>query len=614
MEPRRFRDLGLVLAAIAALIGLALRVDLGDLPEVTLFRDDAYYGFTWVRSLVQGRGPVISEDVWTSGVHPLWCLLLTVPAFALGPDCLPVVARVLGLGLHGGTAALLVLGPGRRSRGGLLVGLIYLGNPVLITEAQNGQETALACFVLLLLWQTRRAGVSFLAVSVLAVLTRSDLFGVVVALNIWRHRLGLRSAAASIGVLLPLLAFNLGAGGGWGQDSAWAIPWLFQQNFLASDPSLVAHLERLWWYLRPCLLGGPFALVSPWWAGVFVFAVLRGPWPRALRWLPLAGTAAGWILGAEDVLVPLVASVLLALAPAPGRRPWPRDLVALGIGLWLVVVAHELWRAYPRNYYFVPLGIAGALALLPLARGRWRGFLLPVALVQVWAAMTPVTEQRPWQEEMAMAGRLLDRVLRSRELVGCFNGGLVTWYRPDRVVNLDGRVNRVALVALQQGKLAGYMDELDLRFVLDTPVQFALRDPLADQWPHASGSYFGNGFDPGRDLREIVRFDIPDVGGGIPGTDSFRLYWRVGVGPPPALEPGFADLGPASGGGRFLRWSGPRGSVLTFGSLDRPELRRTVARGEDGVVLVLRLTGSDAGPTGLFESGRERPLLTFPPL
>ena len=49
---------------------------------------------------------------------------------------------------------------------------------------------------------------------------------------------------------------------------------------------------------------------------------------------------------------------------------------------------------------------------------------------------------------MAVAGRVLDRVVGPEELVGCFNGGLVTWYRPDRVVNLDGRVNRDAFDAL----------------------------------------------------------------------------------------------------------------------------------------------------------------------
>ena len=611
---RHSRVGALLIAGLAAAIALALGVDLGSLPEVTRFRDDAYYGFTWVRSLVEGLGPVVSEGTPTSGVHPLWCLILTVPALLWGSASIPVAAQVLGLLLHAGTAALLALGPGRGSRGGLLVGLIYLGNPLLIAEAQNGQETALACFVLLVAWQVRRSNMPFFVASVLLVLTRSDLLAVVGALSLWRHGFAPRAAVAPLGALIALLGFNAWAGGGWLQDSAWAIPWLFHQNFLAGNPDLLGHLERWWWYLRPCLLGGPFALVSPWWSGVYVFWVLRCFWSRRLRLLPLVATVACWFLGARDLLVPLVASVLLAVAPASGRRGLPWDMVALGLGLWVMVLSHEVWRQYPRNYYFAPLGIPGALALLPLARGRGHRWLVLVALLQAFEARNPVTEQRPWQEEMAMAGRLLDRVLEPGELVGCFNGGLVTWYRPDRVVNLDGRVNRSAFEALKQGQLSRYMDQQGLRYVLDTPVQFALRDPLVDQGPHVSGSYFGDGFDPAQDLREVVRFDIPGVDAGIPDTDSFRLYWRVGSGPTPDLPSGFADLGPEPGGGRYLRWSGAPGAVLTLGPLDRPGQRKTIARGEGELVYVLRLRVTGSAPMGLFETGSELPLLTLSPL
>lgn len=610
MVEARLRALALVVIAAAALFAVVLRLDLGDLPEVTRFRDDAYYYFTWVRSLIEGRGPTISEDSFTSGVHPLWCLVLVLPGLLVGSASLPVAAQLLGLTLHAGTAALLAAGPGRGSRGGLVVGLVYLGNPFLLAEAQNGQETALACFAALLVWQLRQSIVPFMVASALAVLARSDLFGVVLGLSLWRYGFALRTVFVPIAALLPLFAFNLAVGGEWMQDSARPIPWLFRENFLAGDPDLGAHLQRLWWYLRPCLLGGPFALVSPWWMGVYVFIVLRGGWPRRLRIAPLVGTIACWILGAQDVAVPLIASILLIAAPASGRRAVPWDLIALGVGLWLLVAAHEVWRQYPRNYYFAPVGIAGALALLPLARGRWHWFLVPLALGQAFTARAPVTEQRPWQEEMAMAGRLLDRVLGPEELVGCFNAGLVTWYRPDRVVNLDGRVNRAAFRALQARELSRYLDERGTRFVLDTPVQFALRDP----WPHASGSYFGDRFDPQRDLQEVVRFEIPGVGGGIVGTDSFRLYWRVGSGLAPRLESGFADLGPAPGGGRYLRWSGAEGEVLELGPLAGPEVRETIVRGEAGVVFVLLLRAPGADPVGVFASGEGVPLLTLKPL
>ncbi len=80
MSVARLRALATMVIAMSALSVAALRLDLGDLPEVTRFRDDAYYYFTWVRSLIEGRGPMISEGSFTSGVHPLWCLVLVVPA------------------------------------------------------------------------------------------------------------------------------------------------------------------------------------------------------------------------------------------------------------------------------------------------------------------------------------------------------------------------------------------------------------------------------------------------------------------------------------------------------------------------------------------------------
>ncbi len=107
---------------------------------------------------------------------------------------------------------------------------------------------------------------------------------------------------------------------------------------------------------------------------------------------------------------------------------------------------------------------------------------------------------------------------------------------------------------------------------------------------------------------------IPGVGGGIVGTDSFRLYWRVGRGEPPSLDPGFADLGPAPGGGRFLRWSGAEGDVLELGPLASPDVRETIVRGEAGVVFVLLLRAAGAEPVGVFASGEGVPLLTLKPL
>ena len=99
------RDRAVVLAlAVAAGVVLWLRLDTGPAPEVSRFRDDAYYFFSWARSVGSGDGPCVTPGVPTSGVQLLWGGLLALAAAAGGAGSLPAVAHVLGLALHAATA------------------------------------------------------------------------------------------------------------------------------------------------------------------------------------------------------------------------------------------------------------------------------------------------------------------------------------------------------------------------------------------------------------------------------------------------------------------------------------------------------------------------------
>jgi hypothetical protein len=74
LTPRVVAALAMVAAlaaAVAGLVGLAVSPD-----ETDRLRDDAFYEFAWAANLAAGRGPVVSDGVWTSGVQVLWCLLL----------------------------------------------------------------------------------------------------------------------------------------------------------------------------------------------------------------------------------------------------------------------------------------------------------------------------------------------------------------------------------------------------------------------------------------------------------------------------------------------------------------------------------------------------------
>lgn len=600
VDRRLVRGAAVVAALLAAGIVAALRLDFGALAETTRFRDDAYYCFAWARSLAEGAGPCVSAGIQTSGVPFAWSLLLAAGGALLGTSAIPALAQALGLALHAATALGIAAALWRTPWLAAAAALLYAGNPFLLSEAQNGQETALACAALLaLLAAVRRREAWFAVGAVLAVFARSDLLLVVIALALFRHGRSPRALFAPAVAALGLAAVSLALTGSAQQDSAWPMPWLMHTHFLAGEPDLGAWLQRLWWYLRPCLLGGPFAVVSPVLGGALVYVVLRARVPFGLAPLPLIAVLAAWALGASEVAVPLLAAALLLALRA--LEPTDDVLEPAFLGLAALVAAHHLVRFYPRDYYFAPFGVAGVLAIASIGRDRPR----LAALLIVAAAALGVREARqaprwPWQREMALAGRMLREVLGSDVAVGCFNSGIVSWLHPGPIVNLDGVVNREAFAALRRGALEEYLDARGVRFVLDTPVQFARRDA----WVHASGAHFGADFDPSRDLREIARFDVPGVDGGRPGTDSFRLYWRVGRGAPPSALAALRDLGPAPGGGRCVLWPGRDGVTLTAGARDGGGPRTPLATGRDGVAFVLEVDAP-----ALFESDRAAPVL-----
>jgi len=503
-----------------------------------------------------------------------------------------ILVRVHGAGARGIVAACV---------------LLYLGNPLLLSEAQNGQETALACLAAVcLLGSTMLAERWFLVACVFATFARTDLLLLAPFLSLARHGFAVRSALAPLLAGISFAVANFAIAGSVVPDSAEPIPWLFAQHYAATGPGWGDDLRRLWWWLRPCLLGGPWAQVSPVLAGVLVF-VAFGRRLAGLRFAPLLATALAWVLGAEDLGVALVASFLFAMI-AGRERSTPRlPLAALVAGWFAIALLHHVIRHYPRPYYFAPLGVAGIAALAELWRRRPATATLAavaVAGLQVAAALH-APEQRAWQREMRMAGMYLGDLLPRGEPVGCFNSGLVSYLYDGPVLNLDGVVNRPAFDAMRANALGRYLDDHDVCFVLDEPVQFALRDP----WPHASGRHFGGGFDPSRDLEEIARFDVPDVDEGVPGTDAVRLYWRVGRGPRPDLPMRPRLLGRAADGHVQVLWRGGADTRLYLqGQGTEP---RPIARGAPGVAFVVDVPPAAPGRYILHEGDLARPVLTL---
>lgn len=603
----------LAACVVAAVVGIGRGLELA--PDATnRLRDDAFYEFAWAANLADGHGPVVSDGVTTSGVQLLWSLLLVPLAFAGGALVLPLLAPWFGFLLHVATAALWWRrAPDRFA--GACVALCWLGNPLLVRESQNGQETALACLLASALWLWRRAGERhFVLLGVLAVLARSDLLPLVAALSLWRH--GPRASM----LWAPGLAFgvhvacNLLLGGGWLPDSALPMAWLWHANHAAADASSGAFWRQSWWFARPVLLGGPWALASAMGIGFAVFVVLRNWWPARWRALPALAVGCASALGVHDLATPGWTALLLALLPAKRRRPVPRALVAAVLGLSAIVVLHWAVRWYPRDYYAAPLVVVAAAAML--RHGRARLLLAVWAVAQVADAGRVAPEPLGGQQEMEMAGRFLAEVLPAEERIGCFNSGLVTFFAAvtapaaarRAVVNLDGVVDARAFAAMRDGRMSTWLDQQGIRFVLDNPVQFAL-DP---RLPHACGRWFGPDFDPSRDLVEIARFDVPARDAERPGTDGMRLYWRRGHGPVPIPVGGSRDLGAAPDGGRYVLWPATPGRPL---DAEQPDgTRREVAAVDVPTTAVLAIPQTRLGTGRLFVRGDHEPVLTLPKL
>ncbi|GEM_PF-2077646 len=553
--------------------------------EVDRFRDDAYYQIVVARNLAAGRGFSFDGEHPASGVQALWTLVLAVPALCGAEESLPTWGYLLGLLLHFLTGALAwrILGRFFRPATATVLTLLYLSRPGLLLEVGNGQETALGLFFLFF-WadslfrgdrETGDPSGAPLRVGVATLLlpwARTDLLLFPLAHALWPHlasRFRLPAARPARGWVLfalslgGLLAGNLFLFGAWLPPSGFAIPRLFHRNFEAGDPGLDRILEQYWWFFRPVLLGGPWALASTGF-GLAASWLLLAPLARRRRFLPLLLTLAAALFGASDLGLPISASLLLALGPSPGLedlRKRAGEVFLLGLLAFLgLCLLHLPVRWLPKDYYFVPLALPGLFGLGLLGEGFhavrpgrplpwlllppwWKDRLLLAALAGICLAdLSPPGGRFPWQAEMALAGTETGRILRegvprpwsadpwsheSPVLLGSFHSGLLAYESRLPVRNLDGVVDGASLKAFEEGHVLDAFVEEGGRFLVDSPRQLRLRDPDPHAG-HASGRWMGNSrarFHP------WVAFDLPGIGGDHEGTGAQILY-ALGEGMP----------------------------------------------------------------------------------
>jgi hypothetical protein len=564
-------------------------------------RDDAFYEFVWAANLAGGIGPTVSDGTTTSGVQVLWSSLLAVVAWCLGPAALPIAAPWLGAILHLGTAWLWLVTVRPRWLGGACA-LLWLGHPLLLRECLNGQETALACLCALQLWRTRRASpLPFGLWSALAGLARSDLFGLALALAVAAGR---RHVVAALVAVVPFVVVNLSLGGGALPDSAAPMAWLWHANFALTAPTLAESLAQHWWFLRPALLGGPFATVSVVGTALVGWRLVRPWWPATWRCAPLVAVAAAAAVGVGDWLVPAGLAVLLALAPRTSvRARWPRAFAAAAMGLGAIVFVHWALRWYPRDYYLAPLVVAALLALRMARRSPW--LVVAYAAAQTLSAWQFVGEPLAGQRAMELAGRFLGEVAPAEVRVGSFNSGILTWFQGPGaavgtrrgVVNLDGVVDPRALSALRRGDLLAWLDAEGIVAIVDNRRQLSV-DP---RQAHACGHWLAPEFAVDREFRAVAQFRGP-------GTEAFEVFVRSGAAwAPPVWPNSVRFLGRDGRGDRVIGWSAAPDEVLRV-ELPAGERRVLMTAPYEGR-FIFAVPSADLGTGRLFVGEADAPAL-----
>jgi len=488
---RRSLPVAVVLVAILVLATGSLIVR--PLPSVAdkPIAEDGYYALAVARHIALGHGITIDGRTPTSGFQPLFTFL-TVPAFVLtGGDRHTSLRLVLVLHwlFFAGTASLLGLiardaltsqPPARRSLYGWLTAFMYLAGVGPFLNAFNGLETGCLLFCYALAWRHYqvRGTARWLDLTALGallgvtVLARIDAVFLVVAACLYlvlrgegESRFVIRIARAAV---VGIVAFIV--------SLPW---WLYNLMVFGSLMPSSGAAQQYW------TLSGQRALAALRYGLQLTIPAIYTP--HLSRFDSLA---ADLVRGGLTVAVALLLwhHRRRVAGPAGGDRR-ERGLAFAGIVLatCLMLVAWYALSSHSTHFYrryFAPISLLapsalGYLLLAAIARAP-RGALvlcavagLPLlgsmALLHGGGLWANRVEHNPMYTEQLP---LVQECVPKEAVVAAGQSGTLGYFC-DRVVNLDGKVNREALD--HQNDMWHYLRERGIRWVCDWP-------PIADRY------------------------------------------------------------------------------------------------------------------------------------
>jgi hypothetical protein len=476
-------------------LGLVLRLAFALLPQGWLFvllEDDAWMVTAIARNWATGQGISADGLTPTNGFHPLYPLTLGALPYLLAPDALHFGfrANLIICALLNTLALLPFYGLARTvsSRPVAVAGLALVAlNPFLVRVSVNAMETSLALLLLLSLWwyalvwrpESVRGAVVLGVLAALAILARLDsgiAAGFVGLALLWDElrerrmpRLTFAYGVAAGVLLLPYVLRNLLVFGALTPSSGRALAYMhsYAESFaFTSGLQLAAYqpaIDLTWapaWLLALAVAGLAWMFVSL---------------PREQRRLL-----------APMVLYALTLTFYYAYMQQQGR---PRYYVAVGVVVLLLLCARLMTRTERR----VTDGDGWALGIGRLA------LVVGIIMLNTSLAFSHAfaVARAPYQAQPAMynAARWIASNLPPDAIIGAQNSGIFQYYSERVVINLDGKLNHEIIPVLEERRLATYMREKGITYIVDLPgvadyIEF-YSSSLSDAPPHPEISTFG---------------------------------------------------------------------------------------------------------------------------
>ena len=509
-----------MLAALALRLFFCFQPAEALIPKVA--SDDMFYYLTIARNVASGYGATADGENETNGFHPLWVIVL-VPLFKLLRNGAEPQWALACLTLFSVLTAWFIYAILRFSCGevpSFAAAVLWLCCPYTVLVALSGVEAPL--FVLLASAATyfylRIAGPDgvrdgplsrWILLGVLmgaAVLARID--GALLAAVVFIESLiGKKKNSAPVERRL-IQACSYGAACGlvalpWFIWSYWRTGFMFQMSGKA-----IYHQQHVlfWSQYRDA---GPMRYAIGWCANLLSNAQ--------------AGTRSVTVLCGVSSLALLIIIILCGLAfiiiSIKARSlaiDWLKRsaaflfLFAYGLIVFVLYCAY-LW--YSQDWYYYSMVFVGCIAagclfdLLDkwLSSGTVRSLRTGVWIVFI-ACMVFVSSRqslawwrigiRGWQIDMYRAALWVRDNLPKDARIGSFNSGILAYYCPQRVINLDGVVNGAAYKAIREGRIFSYMKGEKVSHLVEAPLSIRFRsfqsagDPVPPLKPvHVEGSY-----------------------------------------------------------------------------------------------------------------------------